>query len=415
MTTSRRNFIAQLTAAAVAATPLRLAHARARTDASKWRELRDEFLLPRDDAYFNAATLGAQPRVVLQTVVDHMVHVERDLALWDYKPDHEQFYSGYYPELSVRGKIAAFINADVSEVALTENATSGMNIVANGLDLRVGDEVIILNKAHIGSRSGWEVKDKRSGIYIKQVQLPEQPADMQQLFELYDRATTPKTRVWVIEHLTSACAIRFPVDELCARARERGILTVVDGAQSCGHLPVDVRAMQCDAFYTSASKWMMAPRGISFLYVNRDVLPNIWTTLASEHWDDHANGAFRLMQRGSTNGSLVRGFEAALDFYNSIGFPTVYQRIMELAEQLRLRLRELDYVRIVSPLASELASGTVTYEVRGFDGMQLQDALWEHGRIRVRRQGTAVRQCCHVWNLEEEINRTVSVLVSLRN
>jgi selenocysteine lyase/cysteine desulfurase len=415
MTTSRRNFIAQLTAAAVAATPLRLAHARARTDASKWRELRDEFLLPRDDAYFNAATLGAQPRVVLQTVVDHMVHVERDLALWDYKPDHEQFYSGYYPELSVRGKIAAFINADVSEVALTENATSGMNIVANGLDLRVGDEVIILNKAHIGSRSGWEVKDKRSGIYIKQVQLPEQPADMQQLFELYDRATTPKTRVWVIEHLTSACAIRFPVDELCARARERGILTVVDGAQSCGHLPVDVRAMQCDAFYTSASKWMMAPRGISFLYVNRDVLPNIWTTLASEHWDDHANGAFRLMQRGSTNGSLVRGFEAALDFYNSIGFPTVYQRIMELAEQLRLRLRELDYVRIVSPLASELASGTVTYEVRGFDGMQLQDALWEHGRIRVRRQGNAVRQCCHVWNLEEEINRTVSVLVSLRN
>jgi isopenicillin-N epimerase len=414
MTTSRRNFIAQLAAAAAAATPIRFAHARPRTRVGKWHELREEFLLPNDDAYFNAATLGAQPRVVLQTVIDHMVHVERDLAMWDYKPDHEQFYSGYYPELSVREKIAAFINADVSEIALTENATSGMNIIANGLDLRVGDEVIILDKSHIGSRSGWEVKDKRCGIYIKQVKLPDQPADMQQLFDLYDRATTPNTRVWVLEHLTSACAIRFPVDDLCARARERGILTVVDGAQSCGHLPVDVRAMQCDAFYTSASKWLMAPRGISFLYVNRDVLPNIWTTLASEHWDDHANGAFRLMQRGSSNASLVRGFEAALDFYNSIGFAAAHQRIMELSALLRAELMELPHVKVVSPHAAALASGTVTYEVRGFDGLQLQDALWEQGRIRVRRQGNAVRQCCHVWNLEEEITRTLSVLTNLR-
>src|SRR5687768_18587124 len=93
MTTSRRNFIAQLTAAAVAGSPLRFAHARPRAQAIDWHELRDEFLVPRDVAYFNAATLGAQPRVVLQTVIDHMVHVERDLASWDYKPDHEQFYA----------------------------------------------------------------------------------------------------------------------------------------------------------------------------------------------------------------------------------------------------------------------------------------------------------------------------------
>ncbi|HEY0809309.1 MAG TPA: aminotransferase class V-fold PLP-dependent enzyme, partial [Longimicrobiales bacterium] len=407
MTTSRRNFIAQLTAAAVAGSPLRFAHARPRAQAIDWHELRDEFLVPRDVAYFNAATLGAQPRVVLQTVIDHMVHVERDLAMWDYKPEHEQFYAGYYPELSVRRKLAAFVNADVDEIALTENATSGMNIIANGLDLRVGDEVIMLDKGHIGSRSGWEVKDKRCGIYVKQVKLPDQPTDMQQLFDLYDRATTSKTRVWVIEHLTSACAIPFPVNELCARARERGIMTVVDGAQSCGHLPVDVAAMGCDAFYTSASKWMMAPRGISFMYVNRQVLPELWTTLASEHWDDHENGAFRLMQRGSCNGSLVRGLEAANDIYNEIGFGSEHARIVELSGLLRSQLSELDHVNIVSPRAKELWSGTVTFEVRGFTGVQLQDALWEHGRVRVRRQGNAVRQCCHVWNLEKEIARTV--------
>jgi isopenicillin-N epimerase len=392
MNSTRRNFIAQLAAAALAPLPLQYAHAKSPswTPGASWSELRGEFLIPEHEAYFNAATLGAQPRIVLATVLSHMQHVERDLAHWDYKPDHEQFYSGYYPELSVREKIAAFINAETHEIALTENATSGMNLVANGLDVRAGDEIVMLDKGHIGSRSGWELKARRFGARIRDISMPTRPQTAAELIDLYEAATNSRTRVWVLEHITSAQAIRFPVDELCAQARRRGIFTIVDGAQSCGHIPVDVSAMQCDAFYTSASKWMLAPRGISFMYVRSDVLPQIWTTLASEHWDDQKNGAFRLMQRGSTNASLVRGLEAALDFYNHVGAPAVQARIIELATRLR--------------------SGTTTFEVAGYDGMKLQDMLWERSRIRVRRQGNAVRLCCHIWNSEAEVDRAVETI-----
>jgi isopenicillin-N epimerase len=400
MNTTRRHFIAQLTAAALTPTVFKYAHAK------DWSSLRDEFLLPEHEAYFNAATLGAQPRIVLATVLAHMQHVERDLAHWDYKKDHEQFYAGYYPELSVREKIAAFINADVAEIALTENATAGMNIVANGMDLQAGDEVVMLDKGHIGSRSGWELKAKRFGVQIRDVALPDRPARAEQLFDLYERATNARTRVWVIEHLTSAAAVRFPVNELCARARERGIFTIVDGAQSCGHLPTDMQVMQCDAFYTSASKWLMAPRGVSFMYVHKDALPRIWTTLASEHWNDQENGAFRLMQRGSCNASLVRGMEAAFDFYNRIGVETVQRRIMQLAERFRLGLEECSKARIISPAQS----GTTTFEVVGYDGMKLQDMLWERSRVRVRRQSNAVRLCCHIWNSETEVDRAVEAV-----
>jgi isopenicillin-N epimerase len=408
MNTTRRNFIAQMAAAALAPAPLKYAQAASsrRPQGGYWADLRSEFLLPADEAYFNAATLGAQPRAVLASVIGHMQHVEHDLAHWDYKPDHEQFYSGYYPELSVREKIAQFINGRAHEIALTENATSGMNIVANGLDLSAGDEIVMLDKGHIGSRSGWELKARRSGMVIRDAKLPLRAARPEELIALYEEASTSRTRVWVIEHLTSATAVRFPVDELCARARARGIFTIVDGAQSCGHLPVDVAAMQCDAFYTSASKWLMAPRGISFLYVREDALPRLWTTLASEHWDDHKNGAFRLMQRGHTNGSLVRGLETALDFYNSIGFDAAHHRIMELATRFRSGLEECSRARIISPHAS----GTTTFEVAGFDGMKLQDMLWERGRVRVRRQGNAVRLCCHVWNSESEVDRAVELV-----
>src|SRR5687768_10896105 len=131
MNTTRRNFIAQLAAASLFPTNVRAFNGNA-VRSGYWDALRDEFLLPPSEAYFNAATLGAQPRAVLNTVLEHMTHVERDLAHWDFKPNHEQFYAGYYPELSVRSKIAAFVNADVDEIALTENATSGMNIIATG-------------------------------------------------------------------------------------------------------------------------------------------------------------------------------------------------------------------------------------------------------------------------------------------
>ena len=410
MTNTRRRFIAQLAAAAtlpaVARQLFAHAHATALANDRSWVELRDEFLLPEEEAYFNAATLGAQPRLVLATVLAHMQHVERDLAHWDYKPEHEQYYSGYYPELSVREKIAAFVNADVAEIALTENATSGMNIVANGLDLGPGDEVVLLDKGHAGARKGWELKAKRAGVSLREIKMPDASATDDELIELYERATTPRTRVWVIEHITSAAAIRFPVDELCARARARGIFSIVDGAQSCGHVPVDVHAMQCDAFYTSASKWLMAPRGISFMYVAAEAQPRIWTTMASDHWDDDKNGAFRFMQRGSTNASLVRGLEAALDFYNSIGRERAQARIMELATRFRAGLEECPRSRVISPPVS----GTTTFDVHGLKGIVVQDALWERARVRVRRQGDAVRLCCHVWNSEAEVDRAVDAI-----
>ena len=417
MTLTRRGFVGRLGAAAAAAAlpaPL-LASERASTDirlpaadgAAFWEELRGEFLVPRDEAFFNAGTLGATPRAVLQAVIDHMTHVERDLAHWDYHPEHEQLYTGYYPELGVREKLARVIGAGADEVALTANATMGMNLVAAGLELELGDEVLATEGAHVGCRTGWELRDKRTGVHLRFLRPPAQIESPQQLIELYERGTTPQTRVWAIEHLTSATGVRYPVEELCRRARERGIFTVVDGAQTAGHLAVDVKAMGCDAFYSSPHKWLMAPVGTGFLYVRRESLPRLWTTLASEHWDDHAGGAFRLMQQGTANLSLWKGVEKAADFHLALGSARVEARCLELANRLRAGLQTIDRVRVASPTHPEMLTGTTIWQVEGLTGRQLQDRLWEAGKIRVRTQGPTVRQCCHVHNLEHEVDRTL--------
>jgi isopenicillin-N epimerase len=144
-------------------------------DESYWRALRREFLIPADEAFFNTGTLGASPKVVLQAVIDHMTQVDATLAHWDYKPEHPDYFTGYRPETDLRAKLAALIGATAEEIALTQNATVGMNYVANGLPLEPGHEVILTNLEHPGGRMGWELKSKRYGIYVKQVTVPIPP------------------------------------------------------------------------------------------------------------------------------------------------------------------------------------------------------------------------------------------------
>jgi isopenicillin-N epimerase len=399
----------RLAGAAAGTVPAPLRRVAAATDAEFWAELRKEFLIPPDEAFFNTGTLGSSPRAVLDAVIEHMTHVDRDIAHWDYKDGHENYFTGYYPEEWVRAKLARLINADVDEVALTQNATFGMNFIANGLSLGVGDEVILMEGSHAGGRCGWELRDKRYGAHVRRVSVPVPPESPEQLMGIYEGATTPQTRVWAVPHLTSGTAVLFPVAEMCARARERGILTVIDGAQTLGQLAIDVRAMGCDVFFSSPHKWLLAPKGTGILFVRRDVQPRVWSTLASGEWDNHAAGAYRLMQYGTGNLSLLVGLAKAADFHLELQPARVQQRVLALADRLRDGLEDIAGVTITSPLHPALRSATTIWQVRGRSGEQVQDALWEGGRVRVRSMGAGVRQCCHIYNLEDEVDRSLEL------
>lgn len=379
-------------------------------DPNYWVWIRKQFTIPAGEAYFNTGTVGACPRQVQDAVANSMRDMERTIAHYDYHGEHPEYIAGYRPQVELRKKAGGVLNATAEEIALVQNATMGINFIANGLDLKPGDEVLLTDQEHPGAQGGWDLRAKRQGIVVKKLPIPIPPPDPQTLVKIFADAIGPNTRVIAVPHITGRYGIVMPVREMCALARERGIFTLVDGAQALGQLRVDVKQIGCDAYAASPHKWLLAPPGNGLLYVRADREKDIWPTLASAHWNDYApeNGIFRLMQFGTANTALLAGLDAALDFYQRIGAENIERRIISLADGLRTGLQKIKRAKILSPTHPELAGSMVTYSVEGVTGAALQDGLWNRKKIRVREQsGGAVRQSVHFYNSLEEINWTL--------
>ncbi len=385
-------------------------------DKEYWKKIRDQFSLARDKVFFNPGTVGAMPKVVVDKMIAHLQYIATDVADWAYKDDNkEEFISGYNNLMGIRTKVAKLINADAGEIAMTDNVTNGMSYIANGITLQPGDEVITTDQEHSGGQSGFMLKAKRYGTIFRTVPIPKPAHSPQELYDIIVKAITPKTKLIMLSHMISGSGAILPVKEICAEASKRGIFTLLDGAQTLGHIKIDVRDIGCDAYTGCFHKWMGAPAGTGFMYVRADRMKDIWTTVASGRWDNHEDEGFRFTQRGTGSFPILKGLEASIDFHNEIGPDRVYARIKFLGQRLRDGLRANKKVKFYSPLDESMCAGISVYNVEGLTGAQLQEAYWAKGRMRPRSQGDkwGVRHCTHIFNSEEEIDKAIAIVNSL--
>ena len=387
------------------------------SDPHYWRWIREQFLIPPGEAYFNTGTLGACPRQVLDAVINSMRDIEKTMMThYDYRPEHIEYIAGYRPEIELRKKAGALINASDREIALVQNATMGINFIANGLDLKPGDEVLLTDQEHPGGHGPWDLRAKRQGIVVRKLPIPIPTPDPDTVVKIFADAISPRTQVIAVPHITSKYGIVLPVRQICELGRQRGIFTFVDGAQAVGQLRVNVKEIGCDAYATSPHKWLLAPPGNGLLYIREERAKDVWPTLASAQWDNYSpvDGVFRLMQFGTANLSLLVGLDAALDFHQRIGSERIEKQIIGLADRLRSGLQKINGVKIFSPTHPALAGAMVTYGLSGVTGHQLQDELWNRKKIRARAQADeGVRQSVHIYNSPEEIDATLEVVRSL--
>ena len=380
-------------------------------DAAVFAAAREHFLIPAGVAYCNTGTLGASPVEVVDALTEGVRRLEIDLAAWPYEQPDGEPLTGYQKLSELRKAVGGFVNASAGEIALTQNATMGMNFLASGLDLAAGDEVVSTDQEHGGGISPWRLLAKRRGIVVRELPLETAFAGgPEAIVQLFESAMTPRTKVVMFSHITSGLGALLPARELCALARSRGALAVVDGAQAVGQIRVDVQALGCDAYVGSPHKWMMAPKGTGFLFLRREVQDRFWTTLASYQWDNREDGAFRFMQFGTGSVPVAEGLMAALRFIDRIGMPRIERWDAMLTRRLREGLAAIPRVRIASPADPRLTAAITTFRVDGTKAKALQDALWTK-RVRVRAQNDerGVRLSAHMYVGPADVDAVLDV------
>jgi isopenicillin-N epimerase len=296
-----------------------------------WAELRRQWLLAADRVNLNCGSVGCTPLPVLRAMIDHILQAE------SYREPAYPWF-GYEENTrlrELRDALSAFIGCNRDELAIVRNATEANNVVCNGLDMKPGEEALLTDQEHPGGKCCWEQKAARFGIQLNWVELPKPPATKEEIVERFAKALTAKTRIIVFSHITTVTGVILPVKEISAMARQRGVLTHVDGAHAPGQIPLDMHELGCDFYASSPHKWLMAPKGTGFLYVREELCDKLWVNIASGEWRNYAQKAYRFSNLGTSNLSVMVGLKAALDFFKEVGPERIYARSHQLATRVR--------------------------------------------------------------------------------
>jgi isopenicillin-N epimerase len=381
-------------------------------DETFWQRVRDQFYVPGDVIYLNNGSLGLSPRPVVEALYRHVLDTEamRNRTYGDYP------WWGYGPSLEIRTKLAGFVGALPEEVALTRNATEGMNTVAVGLDLEPGDEVVLSDQEHPGGRSAWYQRAKRYGIVVREFPLPLPPRSPAEIVASLERALTPRTRVISVSHITTTTGGILPVKEICELARRRSIVTLIDGAHAIGQIPLDLHDLGCDYYAASPHKWLYAPKGTGLLYCRKGMAEKLWAHTATGAWDRRELACERLTNVGTSNYSLLIGLSAAIDFNRQIGTNLVAERGRYLSRTLREMLGRIDGGRILNGPPPELSGAMVKLGLPVAEIGNLANRMWDQHRIWIKTDVAAgpippsIRFALPIYIRRSDLERVVDLL-----
>jgi isopenicillin-N epimerase len=345
-----------------------------------WAELRKQFLIPADEVYLNNGTVGSNPHPVLQGIVDSLRETE-PMA----QSDPEQYpIWGYEADNGYRDKLAQFVGATRDQIALTRNATESNNYIANGLELKAGDEVLMSDQEHPGGEEPWNLRAKRYGVVVRKFELPKPPKNAAEILNRLNDALTPRTRVIFVSHITTVTGVVLPVKEIAALARGRGIVSAFDGAHVPGMMQLNLNDLGCDLYTASPHKWLQAPKGTGFLFLRDDAIMNkMWNTIATSGWNQPELKAERFQRIGSSNLANLAGLSAAIDFARWIGMERIEQRHRQLADYIHGEMVKRGAGSWTSPDPG-LRCGIATVMVAPAKMPDLEYWMWQKHRIRIR-------------------------------
>jgi isopenicillin-N epimerase len=384
-----------------------------------WAAARAQMLLDPAVANLNTGSFGPLSRVVF----DRATELRRRLA-----EEPMDFLVRQLPPLlwEARERLAHFIGTRPGRLVFTANVSAAVNLVAASLRLTPPGEVLLTDHEYGAMHWCWERAAARQRLTLRTFALPPLPCDPGEVVAALDAALTEHTRLLFFSHVLSPTGMVLPAAAMCALARRRGVLTVVDGAHAPAMVPLDVDELGCDFYGGNCHKWLLAPTGAGFLVLGRGSEDRLRPLQVSWGWHYDRARPDERDEFGSTPRLRALEFEgtrdacawlavpAAIDFQAGLGWEAIRKRNAELATTVRERLGRRPGLEPATPQHPELHGFMTAFRLPpGTDAVRLRQRLWERrveAPVIERPEGLLVRASTHFYNTTEEIDRLAATL-----
>jgi isopenicillin-N epimerase len=362
----------------------------------------------------NTGSFGPLPRVVFERVTA----LRQRLA-----EEPMDFFVRQVPPVlwTARVRLAQLVGADPRRLVFAANVSAAINIVAGTLSLAAPGEILLTDHEYGAMHWCWERAAQRLGLGLRTFALPKMAGSPNAIVDAFCAAAGERTRLVFFSHVLSPTGLVLPAKELCAEARRRGIVTVVDGAHAPAMIALSLDELGCDFYCANCHKWLLAPSGSGFLCLGSGSAERIQPLQVSWGWHHDRTRLDEADEYGSTPRLRALEFEgtrdvcpwlavpAAIDFQEGLGFPAIRARIADLADYVRDRVGAVDGLTLATPVHPAMHGGMTAFRLpAGTSAVTLRERLWETYRIEApvieRPDGLLVRVSTHFFNTHEEID-----------
>lgn len=373
-----------------------------------WAEIRRGYDIEPGFRYLNSGGLGPCSRAVKA----YATQIESELEA--------RVETGHDLLAEARIEVAKFLGAAANEVAFVRNATEANGIIAGGIELKPGDEVIFESHAHPGGSFPWLLQAEKRGVKIRLFE-PD-PESISGNIARIEKLITPRTRAVQVSHITAPTGILLPVRGIAALCKSKGLWFHVDGAQSAGMVPIDFAAMGCDSYATSGHKWVGAPRETGVLlvkYRRQDDVKSVMVGAYSAGLEtlpgqlDYYPGAMRF-EYGTRDVPRIMGMAEAMRVQEVMGRDRIAEHGRALVAHLREGLEKIPSIEVLSPRHPELGTSMLSFRTPRLGYREMFSTLVSDYGLRCRpvsEQGLdAVRVSCHIFNTVDDIDHLIHAI-----
>lgn len=374
------------------------------------------FLLDPSFTFLNFGSFGACPKPIFEEYQKWQLELERE-------PVQYIAFNGPANMKKSREALAGFVNCHADDLVYTPNPTFAINIIAKNLDLKEGDEVLSTNLEYGAMDRTWNYYCglKKAKFVRQSITLP--LTTKEYFIEQFWKGYTPRTKAIFISQITSATGLILPVKEICDRARELGLITIVDGAHVPAHVKLDLSELKADAYTGACHKWMMTPKGSSFLYVKKELQEQLDPLVVS--WGYHADypSDSQFIDYHQFNGT--RDFSAYLTIPKAIQFMkehdwwNVAAGCRKMVRDNAVRFCELLETAPLCPVTEEFLGQMISLPIKTTDPEKLQRKLFEEYQIEIpvmKQEGNAyIRYSINAFNSQSDLDRLYDSLKVIKS